>query len=217
MSSRTRRVFLVLAPVFLLVAVAFSCGACNPPAEIVRPDDLRTQVPGATALVVVYSRTGNTARVARGCARALGADFLRLQGEGGEGGSWFTTPLWTSTVKGTPGETPLEPYRLVLIGGPVWYWHPNALTTSFIKTSDLRGKDVVLFYTFEGGEMSAETERTWKQWVVDRGGTVIDLVGIDRKKLGPDASLEKEAERIAREHLQRWTSSRAKTEASPTP
>ena len=36
-------------------------------------------------------------------------------------------------------------FKLVLIGGPIWYWHPNALTTSFIKSSDLHGKDVVLF------------------------------------------------------------------------
>jgi len=205
----SRRISLVLAPVGLLL-VALGCGACNPPAETVRPDDLRTTVPNATALVVVYSRTGNTARMARGLARALGADFLRLEGEGGEGGSWFSTPLWTSRVPVKPQEVALAPYKLVLIGGPIWYWHPNALTTSFIKSSDLHGKDVVLFYTFEGGEMSESTEQTWKQWVVERGGTVIDLVGIDRKKLSADVSLEKEAERIAREHLPRWTSARSK-------
>ncbi len=182
----------------------FGCGACTPPPEIVRPDDLRSTVPLATALVVVYSRTGHTARMARAFSRVLGADYLRLTGEGGEGNSWFSTPSWKSRVPVAPEKVPLEQYRLVLIGGPVWYWRPNALTSSFIRGQDLTGKDVVLFYTFEGGRMPPEVESEWKSWVAGQGGKVIDLVGIDRKKLGEDGALEQEAERIAHERLAKW-------------
>lgn len=186
------------------VTAVFGLLGCAPQPEVVRPEDLRQTTPGATALVAVYSFTGRTAKVGRAFAAALGADYQRLLGSGEEGGTFFTTPAWTSEVKVKPATLDLSAYRLVLVGGPLWYWRPNAVSGSFLRASDLRGKRVVLFYTFEGGGMSTETLATWKKWATDRGGEVVDVVGLDRKQLTDDAALTAEAERLARERLARW-------------
>lgn len=190
----------------MLVAAATLAVGCSPPAELVLPDQLRATVAGATALVVVYSRTGHTAQMGRALAEELGADYLRLQGDGTEGGSWFSTPSWTDAVKLTPERVDLQPYRLVLIGGPIWYWRPNALSRSFVETHELTGRDVVLFYTFEGGAMSEQTLTAWKELVTRRGGALKDVVGLDRTKLVAGTSVAGEAKRIALERKARWTS-----------
>jgi hypothetical protein len=186
------------------IAAVLGAGACTPPAEVVSPADLRATVPGATAIVVVYSRTGHTARMARGLSRGLGADYVRLVGDGTEGNSWLSTPSWTVDRKTAPDRIDTAPYELVLIGGPIWFWKPNALTSSFLRHADLRGKGVVLFYTFEGGGMSEATLAAFRGWAEAAGGVVRDVVGLDRKALGPGADLAAEAERIARERRDRW-------------
>ena len=124
------------SPQGLLASIVLVGCACAPAPEVVRPDDLAASVPGASTLVVVYSRNGHTAEMGRALAKALGGDFLRLQSPGNEGGSFFTTPAWTSRLPVTPDAVDLSRYKLVLVGGPVWYWHPNAVTNSFIQSHD---------------------------------------------------------------------------------
>jgi hypothetical protein len=189
----------------IVVGALLSLGACTPPRDAVSTADLHRSAPGATAVVIVYSRSGHTAAVALGLARALHADYQRLLGPGDEGDSWLSTPNWKSEIRFEPSQVDLAPYDLVLIGGPIWYWHPDAVVVSFIRHADLRGKNVVLFYTFEGGAMSDETEAQWRAWASERGGVVRDVVGIDRKQLAEDADLGVEAERIVRERSAAWT------------
>ena len=200
----TGRLLAAVVAALIGLLVLATCGACTPPAEVVSPAELWSAAPGAKTLVVVYSRTGNTARVARAFADVLGADYLRLVGTGAEGDSWFSTPSWTSDVPTTPERFDLRRYDLILVGGPIWYWRPNALSGAFLRRNDWAGKRVVLFYTFEGGSPSSETEATWRSWVTERGGTVRDVVGIDRKALGPDADLYGQAQRLARERRDGW-------------
>jgi flavodoxin len=190
----------------LALALTLLCAGagCAPPAEVIRPDELKLAVPGADTLVVVYSRSGNTAQMARAFAKVLGADYQRILPLNGQPGTYLSVPVWTDPQPFSPEKIDLAPYRLVLIGGPMWNWHPNAVTTSFIQASDFTGKDVVLFYTFQGGVMSSLTETTYKQLVTDRGGRVIDLVAINRKTLSADTTVAAEAERIAKERISKW-------------
>src|SRR5438552_2540051 len=105
------------APVVATAAAAVLAllvgAACNPPAEVVPARELQILRPGATALVMVYSRSGHTARAGRAIADELGADFLRLQGRGDEGNSFFSTPSSTSMVPVVPSQVDLGPYRTV--------------------------------------------------------------------------------------------------------
>lgn len=180
-----------------LCLIALVLGAaCSPPAEIIRPDELRFDTQGATSVVVVYSRSGHTARAGRALAKHLGADYQRLtsRGTGHEGDSFFATPSADTLVPIEPEHLDLGRYRLVILGTPIWYWKPTALINSFIETADLRGKDVVLFYTNEGG-ISKQAVARWRERVEKRGGRVKAVLAIDRKALAPG---EDEAQAIVK-------------------
>lgn len=192
------------APV-VVVGLALSLAACSlPPREVVKPDELAVRSTGATSLVVVYSRSGTSAQMARAMAGVLGADFQRLTSTRVPD-SFLSAPSWTEPVDVSPEKLDLAPYRLVVVGGPIWMWKPNAVTASFIRSNDFSGKDVVLFFTNQGGMMSRETEDAFKKLVTDRGGKVLEIVGIDRKHLPEGVTVAQEAERIARERKGAWT------------
>jgi hypothetical protein len=129
---------------------------------------------------------------------------VRLESPEAGGGWWFNSPSWKRTVPLSPAELDLTAYRLVLFGGPIWYWRPDAVINSAIRSANLTGKNVVLFYTFEGGGMSQSTEAQWRAWVTERGGTVIDVVGIDRKRFSEDAALTAETARLVTERREAW-------------
>lgn len=180
----------------LLPALLFV--GCNPPAEVVRDDELRTMRAGAETVVVAYSRSGHTARAARAMAEAMGADYVRIQGRGDEGDSFFKTPSWRTRVALRPAAIDVGPYRRVVIATPIWYWRPAAPAMTLVATHELRGKEVVLLYTFEGGVRASALE-AWRAAVEERGGRVVRVIGIDRKRLAPGETIEARARAITRE------------------
>ena len=103
----------------------------------------------------------------------------------------------------TPERLDLRPYRLIFLGTPIWYWKPSALIRSFAENHDFGGKEVVLFYTNEGG-VSASALAEWRRVVEGRGAKVRDTFLIDRKQLAPGESEAAAALRIAGERRGRW-------------
>jgi hypothetical protein len=185
---------------------------CNPPREVVGPNDLQRLRAGADTLVVVYSRSGNTARAARAIAEVLEADYLRLQGPGDEGDSFCRTPSWRDRVELRPGSVDLVKYRRIVIATPIWYWRPSAFVMQFVEDHDLRGKDVALFYTYEGGLSDGGIDG-WKEQVVKRGGRVVFVGGIDRDDLSDDG-LEARARELGNALAVRWRQPKAPQAAS---
>src|SRR5262249_15233396 len=137
----------------------------------------------------------------RALADELGADYLRLQGRGGEGDSFFSTPSAGTHVEVRPARVDLDAYDLVLLGTPIWYWRPTALLLSFLRNtgSGLAGKQVVLFYTHQGG-VSERAIRSWADRVGQAGARVIDVVGLDRRQLATARALEDRARALGRRH-----------------
>lgn len=83
------------------------------------------------ALVVFYSLTGTTARVARSLAAEMGADLEEIQCPGYRPGFFgFWQAGYASWKNRAPEISPARfrpsDYDLLLIGGPVWAW--NACT-----------------------------------------------------------------------------------------
>jgi flavodoxin len=110
-------------------------------------------------LVVYYSRSGNTRRVAEMLIRKLGADSEELVDRNVRGGLIGWLKSGRDAVKGK--ETELAPlkrrpkeYDLILVGTPVWASHPTPAVITFLKSHDLTGKRVALFCTMNarGGE-----------------------------------------------------------------
>ena len=184
----------------LLAGVLGLLVACLPPADRPTPADLVRMREGARALVVVHSRSANTARFARGLADQLEASFIRLEVPARAGDGFWRTPNRHRAVDFKPRQVDLSGYDLVLLGCPIWYWRPTAFIYAFIKAHDLTGKRVVLFYTYETS-VSDGAHAEWTQLVADRGGKVVDIVPINRRQLERQpgtVSLEEAAARIVR-------------------
>jgi flavodoxin len=107
------------------------------------------------AIVVYYSRTGNTKKAAEAIAKALSCDTEELvdtQKRSGIGG-------WLRSGRQAMKEelTTLEPikkdpskYDLVIIGTPIWASKMSVPTLTFINQNKASFKDVAFFYTSGG-------------------------------------------------------------------
>ena len=97
---------------FLLTAGLYS--SCTPPqAQRLTPRDLSIEKPGATALVVVQSRTGNTALLGLHISEIMAADYIRLETPAGYGDSYVAYTSRKKEVPVRPEKKDLSKYRLV--------------------------------------------------------------------------------------------------------
>lgn len=108
-------------------------------------------------LVVYYSYTGNTERMAKKIAGELNCDILRLTPK---------TPFSTdydrvvreyqnNSINDKPVEindigVNLADYDEIIIGTPIWWYTLSPVVTAFMKKYDLSGKKVSLFATNAG-------------------------------------------------------------------
>ncbi|MBN1534802.1 MAG: hypothetical protein JXA20_19175 [Spirochaetes bacterium] len=181
--------------------------ACTAPVQRPAPEDMTIVRPGAKSLVVVHSRSGNTAAAGRVISEMMKADYLRLAIPEDAGNSLLTVPKRNDTVEMTPMKHDLSRYRLLFLGSPIWYWHPTAYIYTFIRNNDLRDRRVVLFYTYEGG-LAGDAVQEWKDLVKQRGGEVIDVVGVDRSDLEDEEALRTQVLKMIDQKRGEWEKSR---------
>ena len=175
---------------------------CFPPAQKLTAQDLAIHRKETKSLVVVHSRGGSTARMALALANTLQTDYIRLVVPESAGSCFFSTPNRVSPVIFKPARVDLGRYNLLFLGSPIWFWHPTAFIYSFINKHDLTNKKVVLFYTYKGG-MGCHAIEDWKHLVASRGGEVVDVIGINRKKLKKD-KVREATMKIIRERRKLW-------------
>lgn len=106
-------------------------------------------------LIVYYSRTGVTAKVAAALAQACGADLERIQDlrpRTGVGG--YLRSAWQA-LRGLPADiapavhNPSE-YAFVILGTPVWAGHMSAPMRSYIMQQRQHFRRIGLFCTMGG-------------------------------------------------------------------
>jgi flavodoxin len=191
-------IFLCAFPAFLMLS------SCSPPkAQRLTPADMSIMRPGAASLVVVHSRTGNTARLGLRIAEVMSADYLRLETPEGYGDSYLSYTGRAEAVPVKPLKADLVKYKLVFLGSPIWFWHPTAFIYTFIKNNDLSDKEVVLFFTNQGG-LNDEAIREWKVLVEKQGGTVIDVLGIDRSGFKSNGEFQAKVKELVGKHKSTW-------------
>ncbi len=100
-------------------------------------------------LIVYYSKTGNTEKIAKLLAKELKAELFRIEEKkaGGLISAYFFGALGKkeSEIKQLPD---LSKYALICIGTPIWYWGPAPTINTFIKQGTFEGKKIVLFTTY---------------------------------------------------------------------
>jgi flavodoxin len=107
-------------------------------------------------LVVYYSRTGHTEKLAKEIAARCGADLERILDDGDDrAGPWgYLRSSWQAFSGSRPGirraTRPPAEYDLVVIGTPVWNWGLSAPVRTYVMRHAAQFKRVAFFCT-EGG------------------------------------------------------------------
>ena len=139
-------------------------------------------------LVVYYSRSGNTEAMAREIARKFDADIVRIEAE--------RYPLdfhgWrnanndaddkVTTVRIKPEIVDMDKYRLVFMGSPIWWFRPAPPLWTFVAKNDLKGKNVILFNTFNS-RFKPEEIKLFQEVIEKKGGRLIDHIFIRRGRV----------------------------------
>ena len=107
------------------------------------------------ALVVYYSRTGNTEKVAAELAQALGADTEAIIDKKNRKGPIGWLVAGKDSTKKIPAdieEPKKDPtwYDLVVIGTPVWAWTVSAPVLAYLQKFSGKFPEVAFFLTFDG-------------------------------------------------------------------
>jgi flavodoxin len=113
-------------------------------------------------LVVCFSRTGATLRVAAHVADALGADLDRIEENGSRSGFiGYARSLLEAVAKGLPTiQTRRDPreYDLVVIGTPVWAGTMSSPVRAYLHAHAGQFKNVACFAVM-GGQGATQTVR----------------------------------------------------------
>lgn len=130
----------------------------------------------APALILYYSRTGNTRMVCQEVAAALSIPAMeirdlknRTSGLGIVGGMFRT--LFGMHTPIEPAQVDLNPYSVLIICSPIWASRVTPAVRTLIETNDLSGKRVVLLVTCDS--FLAEKYQRRNAVIVEKaGGTV---------------------------------------------
>lgn len=138
-----RRQYLYLAGALSLSAVMPTFAAAAPASNAQRK-----------AVVIYYSRTGNTARMAESIAKATGADVLRLEIREPYAAEYndMTGIARREVQSGARRELStaipdLSQYEVVFLGTPYWWGSASVPMFTFLQDHALDGKQVFPFIT----------------------------------------------------------------------
>ena len=129
-------------------------------------------------LVVYYSLTGNTARVARDLGTRLDADIESIQDKGHGLGAlgqltaafdaWRKAPAKIETLQHNPAE-----YAITVVGSPVWTWQMTPAVRAYLKETSGKINNAVFFVTSgdtEIGKILPSLEAAARQKAVASAG-----------------------------------------------
>lgn len=111
-------------------------------------------------LVVYYSYSGTTRKLAEALAKALGADVAEIRcASYGRGAVDFLKACYDSVMGRLPGiettQAMPQSYDLVVVGGPVWAGHVATPVRAFLNGRRGQFKSIAFFLTAGGSPTDA--------------------------------------------------------------
>lgn len=150
---------------------------------------------GAKALVVYYSRSGNTRAVAEAIHAAVGGDIVELQSVTPYPEAYRATTDQAKQELASGYKPPLknrighiEAYDVVFVGSPNWWGTVAGPVRTFLSEYDLAGKRIAPFITHEGsalGRSVADIKAFCPKAVVLDGLAVREAGPLPRKAMWP--------------------------------
>jgi len=150
------------------------------------------------ALVVHYSRTGNTEKVANELAQALGADTETIIDKKNRKGPIGWLVAGKDSTKKIPAdieEPKKDPswYDLVVIGTPVWAWTVSAPVLAYLNRFSGKFPEVAFFLTYDGN-----MEKTFEDMTVAAGRQPKATLAVHVKELKRGEHSQKVKEFVAK-------------------
>ena len=110
---------------------------------------------GKKILVVYFSKTGNTERVAKDIAAAMNADIEKIIDKKDRSGclGWFAAGsdgISENSTEIEPVKSNASEYDIVIIGSPVWGWNMTPAVRKYIVENKSKIKEVAFFITAGG-------------------------------------------------------------------
>ena len=138
-------------------------------------------------LVVYYSRTGNTEKVAKEIAKATGADIEKLIDKKDRSGAFGYLGGGKDASSGNLAEleaVKIDPskYDLVIIGTPIWAWTMTPAVRTYITEHKKDLKSIALFTT----SASTAPEKTVKKMEELAGKKTVVSTGFVEKEINGD-------------------------------
>ena len=154
---------------------------------------LLTSNPANTTAVIVFSRSGNTAVLARHIANQEQADFYRLEAPDYKLGlkGWINA-MWDARQGEaviTPATIDLSAYDTIYLGSPIWLYSPAPPIWQFVENNRFDGKDVVLFNTFNS-QFKQEFIDTFRQQILAKGAKSFAHRFVQRGRMGQQISID---------------------------
>ena len=125
--------------------------------------------------------------MAREIARKLEADIVRIDAEKYS----LDFKGWRSANKDAdskayakikPEVIDMSRYRLIFLGSPIWWFRPAPPIWTFVEKNDFKGKNIILFNTFNS-RFKEEEIAEFRREVEKKGGKFIDHVYIRRGRV----------------------------------
>ncbi|BCN31046.1 flavodoxin [Anaeromicropila herbilytica] len=152
-----------------------------------------TTVDSERTLVVYFSHSGNTQKLAKEISDQVGGDFRRIEEKNPypTGNSLYSYTKDEQEKDARPEMKPLDidmsDYDTIFIGYPIWwYTYPQIILTFFDKY-DVTGKTIVPFVTHGGSGMSG-TEQNMSNYLNDKNVTVLDGLAVRDRDMSKDQS-----------------------------
>jgi flavodoxin len=120
-----------------------------------------------TVLIAYFSLSGTTRNVATALAKELAADVEEIRCARYSPGIWGSLRAAYDSWKGNlPSIEPLEHvpsrYDVVVLGGPIWAFHPATPVRAFLRQEASRARNLAFFLT-HGGSAAEQSLREMEQ------------------------------------------------------
>ena len=163
--KRRRKLWLLGAAVLVLALVIWAIFFRLPRPVVPASERLESGETGSRTLIVVYSHSGNTRRVAEALQKQTGGDLLQINTRRDYLNNMAIMAMQTRAERMT-GVLPaldvelpnITQYDRILIGGPVWSGTLATPLSKFLSEMDLTRKTVAPFWTDAGSPGTYEED-----------------------------------------------------------
>lgn len=161
--------------------------------ERLRPYVVSPEKSSKQIAIVFFSRSGNTALLARHLAQKLNANLYRLEASDYKLGimGWIHAMRDARNYDAiiSPQTIDLSGMDTIYLGSPIWLYSPAPPIWQFVENNRFDGKHVVLFNTFNS-KLKQEYINTFRQKVMERGAVSFEHQFVNRGRMTQQLSSE---------------------------